>query len=199
MFMCGGQVTTFLYRFFDVEGQLLYVGISYHLERRLDAHRYAKPWKRIARIDIEQFESREEAAAAERRAIEAETPEWNVVFAVGTPLLCTRCQCKLTLYFRWERNVYCSACWAELDLPPPLERPRRRANYYQQAKARWSDAEWVSGNGRFASLAHCRVLTVALYESEDAALKAKKWIDKCGCGGFCTGDHEIVDLEGVRV
>lgn len=199
MFVCGGQMTTFLYRFFDGDGQLLYVGISYHLERRLDSHRYAKPWARIARIELEQFATRAEAATAERRAIETEKPEWNVIFASGTPLLCVHCNCKLILYFRWEGNAYCSDCWAKLDLPPPVERPRRQASYRKQARARWSNADSVIGDGRFASLAHCRVLTVHLYESEDAALKAKKWIDRCGCGGFCTGDHEIVDLDKVRV
>lgn len=156
---------TFLYRFFDAEDKLLYIGMSYHLENRLDSHRFGKPWDRISRIQIEHFPTREKAAAAEREAILSEGPEWNVIYV---PLF-------------------------------PVQSPRRRQSYSARARARWSDAEWVTGNGRFASLAHCRVLTVALYESEDAALKAKKWIDRCGCGGFCTGDHEIVDLDKVRV
>lgn len=81
MCLCGGEMRpTALYRFFDDEDRLLYVGMSYHLENRLDSHRFGKPWDHIARIQIEHFPSREKAAAAEREAILSESPAWNVIY-----------------------------------------------------------------------------------------------------------------------
>lgn len=71
---------TYLYRFFDGSGQLLYVGLSYRIEKRLAAHHVMKPWDQIARIEISQFPTRGDAAAAEREAIMSEAPAWNVVY-----------------------------------------------------------------------------------------------------------------------
>lgn len=71
---------TYLYRFFDGSGRLLYVGMSYRIEKRLASHRVVKPWDQIARIEIEQFQTRMDAVAAEREAILSEAPAWNVVY-----------------------------------------------------------------------------------------------------------------------
>lgn len=79
MFVCGYEMT-YLYRFFDADGRLLYVGMSYRIEKRLDKHRVAKPWNQIARIEIAQFPTRTDAVAAEREAILSEAPAWNVVY-----------------------------------------------------------------------------------------------------------------------
>jgi hypothetical protein len=69
---------TTLYRHFDGDGRLLYVGISLNAIIRLAAHR-ASPWfDEIARVEIERFPSREVALAAERAAIRDEKPECNV-------------------------------------------------------------------------------------------------------------------------
>lgn len=48
-------------------------------------------------------------------------------------------------------------------------------------------AEWVIGKGQFASVATCRVLTIERHETIEAAEKAKRMIDGCGCGGGCNG------------
>jgi hypothetical protein len=58
-------------------------------------------------------------------------------------------------------------------------------------------AEWITGNGRYALLAHCRVLTVTLWPTMEAAEVCKKRIDETACGGKCVRDHEILDLEVV--
>jgi hypothetical protein len=64
-----------------------------------------------------------------------------------------------------------------------------------EAKKRWGkQAEWITGNGQFALLAWCRVLTVTLWTTRDEAEGKKKFIDEMGCGGYCTGNHEIIDL-----
>ena len=72
---------TALYRFFAADNSLLYVGITHRLDKRFKEHRLEKPWEAIARIELEHYETREEASSAEQRAIASENPEWNVVHA----------------------------------------------------------------------------------------------------------------------
>ena len=74
--------------------------------------------------------------------------------------------------------------------------PRTRTGYPTAASRRWPAAEWIRGDGRYASVAYCRTTTVALYPTENGAAKAREFIDRCGCGGACRRQHEVVDLEG---
>jgi hypothetical protein len=71
---------TLLYRHYDAQGVLLYVGsISLDIVNRLDAHR-KKPdswYRQISRILVENFATRIEARQAERAAILAEKPLYN--------------------------------------------------------------------------------------------------------------------------
>lgn len=69
-----------------------------------------------------------------------------------------------------------------------------KPTYNRYARSRWKGAEWVHGRGRWASLAWCRYLTIALFDRKENAVRAKEFIDKCGCGGCCYRRHEIVDL-----
>lgn len=71
--------STFLYRHFAKDDALLYVGISLQAIARLTGHRSCSPWAHlITRIEIEAFDSREEALEAEARAIAAEKPRYNI-------------------------------------------------------------------------------------------------------------------------
>lgn len=64
-----------------------------------------------------------------------------------------------------------------------------------EARKRWGrKASSIDGDGQFALLAWCRVLTVTLWQTRDEAEKEKKVIDETACGGYCTRNHEIVDL-----
>ncbi|MDQ0758737.1 GntR family transcriptional regulator [Streptomyces canus] len=70
---------TALYRHFDANGDLLYIGISKDPEGRWMAHRgNREPWihQAVRRID-EWYNSRPEALAAETKAIRAERPPFN--------------------------------------------------------------------------------------------------------------------------
>lgn len=68
-----------VYRAFDAEGALLYVGASTRLGARLDSHRYGKTWWReVARIELAHFPDSATALAAEREAIRTERPAHNV-------------------------------------------------------------------------------------------------------------------------
>jgi predicted GIY-YIG superfamily endonuclease len=68
-----------LYRFFDAQGQLLYVGLTENVASRWRQHNTFKPrWADVATATLEHFATREKAAAAEVRAIEQERPLWNI-------------------------------------------------------------------------------------------------------------------------
>jgi predicted DNA-binding transcriptional regulator AlpA len=67
-----------LYRHFDKDGKLLYVGISLHAVGRLAGHRKDSKWfDEIAEVTIQQFANRDEAMLAERLAIADEKPAHN--------------------------------------------------------------------------------------------------------------------------
>lgn len=68
-----------LYRYFDVGGRLLYVGITGMLAVREGAHRSRSRWMDLAaNSTIERFATEAEARAAERTAIKSECPLFNV-------------------------------------------------------------------------------------------------------------------------
>jgi hypothetical protein len=72
------SVPTQLYRHYDKDGQLLYVGISLSAVSRLSQHK-EKPWyTEIATVTIETLPTRAHALRAERRAIWGESPRYNV-------------------------------------------------------------------------------------------------------------------------
>lgn len=73
---------TALYRYWDAQHVLLYVGISNDPGRR-DLQHNAKPWKPSAtRREVEWFGTRDEAAFAEATAIRVERPKFNIIMAV---------------------------------------------------------------------------------------------------------------------
>jgi predicted GIY-YIG superfamily endonuclease len=70
---------TALYRHFDADGKLLYVGISLSVVARLARHVNGSHWARqITMITIEWHSGRPEALAAEAAAIVAERPAFNI-------------------------------------------------------------------------------------------------------------------------
>lgn len=67
-----------VYRFFDRDGALLYVGIAWNPGRRWERHKRESPWfgkARSARVDV--YSSEKEALTAERFAIRDEKPLHN--------------------------------------------------------------------------------------------------------------------------
>lgn len=71
--------STALYRLFDAEERLLYVGISGNPPQRWNDHSAEKSWwSTVARKDVEWHESREAAAQAEAIAIRVESPLHNL-------------------------------------------------------------------------------------------------------------------------
>jgi predicted GIY-YIG superfamily endonuclease len=76
-----------LYRFFDAEGALLYVGITNHLPQRLRDHDRNKPWfDNVANVRVEHFPDRKSVLDAEREAIRTEKPRHNIQHNRGAAL-----------------------------------------------------------------------------------------------------------------
>lgn len=68
-----------LYRMFDADGDLLYIGITNNPPERFRAHSGGKDWwPQVSNITVETFSSREELESAEWAAIGAESPRYNV-------------------------------------------------------------------------------------------------------------------------
>lgn len=69
---------TQLYRHFDDQGTLLYVGISFSAIIRLYQHKSSHWFNSIANVTIENFPTREAAIDAEIMAIQTEEPRFNI-------------------------------------------------------------------------------------------------------------------------
>jgi GIY-YIG catalytic domain len=68
-----------LYRFFDAEDALLYVGLTINPGKRFEKHRATKPWwEDVARIVMERHADIAALRAAERVAIKTEKPRHNI-------------------------------------------------------------------------------------------------------------------------
>jgi hypothetical protein len=125
-----------VYRFFDKEDKLLYIGCSTFPPGRKFGH-HAKPWYReIARMTTEQPRPRQEALAAEAAAIALERPPhnyqhqkgkqrqaklakeaWEHLAALGRRLMdqakryrCARCGARKP----YNRVAYCKPCEFEI-------------------------------------------------------------------------------------
>jgi hypothetical protein len=79
---CEGPVNpvTTLYRFYDEDGALLYVGVTNNTKDRFGHHKaYSDWWDLATTHTLEQFGTRQEALKAEERAILTESPIHNVL------------------------------------------------------------------------------------------------------------------------
>jgi excinuclease UvrABC nuclease subunit len=68
-----------LYRMFDAEDHLLYVGLTNNPRNRFSGHSKGKAWwPEVAHIRVETFATRDELIAAEKAAIQTERPWYNI-------------------------------------------------------------------------------------------------------------------------
>lgn len=76
-----------LYRHFDGDDVLLYVGMSISVARRLVVHESVSVWfDQVRTITIEKFDNLLEAAEAEKQAIASESPKFNSQHSTTKPL-----------------------------------------------------------------------------------------------------------------
>lgn len=77
---------TAVYRHYDADGALLYVGLSRNPLKRWGQHKALALWfYDISRIEIQWFDSREDASDAEIRAVKSERPIFNTVYNTANP------------------------------------------------------------------------------------------------------------------
>lgn len=69
---------TALYRCFDADDELLYVGISKDPKTRFEQHRDKPWWRDVTMRVVEWYDNRPAAEHAERKAIQSEGPRYNV-------------------------------------------------------------------------------------------------------------------------
>lgn len=82
--MTSKLVPQTLYRFFDKGDELLYIGLTADVGRRVAQHRDGRPWwVEVVRITLEQFPDRRSVIEAERNAIKTERPKYNVTHNGG--------------------------------------------------------------------------------------------------------------------
>lgn len=71
-----------LYRHYDAEDNLLYIGVSSRISTRIKEHsKHSSWWNDIVKITLEHFQTREEVLKAERKAIINEFPKYNIKHA----------------------------------------------------------------------------------------------------------------------
>lgn len=76
---------TAIYRFFNAEGVLLYVGITNDIATRWKRHAKEKPWwPEVVEQRATWHPARQEALAAESRAINTESPLYNISASPGS-------------------------------------------------------------------------------------------------------------------
>ena len=79
---------TDLYRFFDSSNELIYVGISYDCDKRMNQHYYGSDWWPLySTLEVKSFKTREEAQKAESKAIKEELPKFNIAGADASHVL----------------------------------------------------------------------------------------------------------------
>ncbi len=70
---------TYLYRMYDQHNHLLYVGVTNHIDRRMQQHAKDKAWwPQVWDIQFEAFQDRLTAEQAEIDAIQSEYPRFNI-------------------------------------------------------------------------------------------------------------------------
>ena len=76
---------TILYKHYDKEDNLLYIGVTEDITRRNSEHKCSSPWfKNVVRISEEIFESRDIALTEEKNQIAAEVPCFNSMHNIVT-------------------------------------------------------------------------------------------------------------------
>ena len=72
---------------------------------------------------------------------------------------------------------------------------RKPSSHVAAARSRWPAAEWIIGDGQYASVAYCDTTTIMLFPTLAEAQLAQAFIDRLACGHACRREHELVDLD----
>lgn len=129
---------TSLYRHYDADDALLYVGIALNHVSRLNQHRTSASWfYEIARIEVEHFDSRLAAETAERIAIRDERPLHNKAHVDGSATLVEECAEKISAAFEecpkeyWAHLLFVVSCLFGVSDPTS---PTQLADYVERRR-----------------------------------------------------------------
>lgn len=71
-----------LYRLYDEQDNLLYIGVAWDVRQRFYQHKADKVWwNDVVRYELETYSDRDSVLQAERLAIQSELPAYNKVYA----------------------------------------------------------------------------------------------------------------------
>lgn len=115
---------TALYRFYDQQGELLYVGITLDPGTRWQAHAREKGWwRQVATVTVTWLDDRAAALEAERVAILAEAPRHNIAQAGTRCPACLRPATydrELDRHHHQDTSIADEPCWLALLRNPEL-------------------------------------------------------------------------------
>lgn len=95
-----------LYRYFNAEDELLYIGISLCAFTRLRQHIGIDEWAgQITKVTIEHFANRSAALQAERKAIREEKPKYNIYHKNSKPTKEEQQEEELTKFEQAKDNI----------------------------------------------------------------------------------------------
>ena len=104
------NMTKILYRHYDENDRLLYIGVSNSFFERLSNHKNHSHWfEKVTKIHLEHFDSQEDLLIAEKKAIKKEKPLHNIRYSdvnkiPTNPILNTVKVCRLLGVNRWTFN-----------------------------------------------------------------------------------------------
>lgn len=130
----------YVYRIYDADRRLIYVGCTGNLSQRLAVHRYGySAWwnsqavKTVAKV----FRTKREALDAEQVAIRSERPRWNI-----SGKWCTNAD--------WTADEFGDFVMALINSPEfgpgTLRRARRVADVYAKRTGQQLDVDWDSAD-----------------------------------------------------
>lgn len=128
----------YVYRVYDHDGRLIYVGFTRNLAQRLQMHRYGyTAWwnNQAAKTVAKVYRTEREARDAEMAAIQSERPRWNITG-------------KWRTNSDWTEAEFLDYIAALLNSPEfgpgTLRRARRIAGVYQKRTGRTLLVDWDS-------------------------------------------------------
>lgn len=126
----------YVYRVFDADKRLIYVGCTHSLPQRLRMHGYGySAWwsNQAVKVTAKVYPNKQTARSAEAAAIHAERPRWNITGKWATNA-------------DWTESEFHDFVTALLNSPEfgprTLRRARRVADVYRKRSGRLLDVDW---------------------------------------------------------
>lgn len=120
-----------VYRVYDTDGVLVYVGCTSDIDRRLREHRSGAPWRhRIHRVTTVEYPDMARGLVAEHNAINAERPEHNIGGARWRTENCPARMC------RWPCRVV-QIGGRDVHIPAEADEAEYQAQDEELARLRW--------------------------------------------------------------